>query len=73
MPKSKGTAACLLADKTPPCSNSVVALCREQGFGSPAVCRQAPCMLCTGAFQPQPNFSYGIWLEAKVVSKGFFY
>lgn len=25
-----------------------------------------------GAFQPQPNFSYRIWLEAKVVSKGFF-
>lgn len=73
MLKNRGTARCLPADKTPSCSNSVVSLCRKWGAGSLAVYRQALCTLCTRAFKPQPNFSYGIQLEAKIVSKGVFF
>lgn len=58
-------------DKTPaPCSGWTVSGSREL-----AVLLYAGKLHkhCTEAVQPQPNFSCGIWLEAKIVSKCFLY
>lgn len=60
------------ADKAPTCSNSVAPRA-ERGAGRRAGCMRAPRMLCMEAFQSQPNFSFGIGLEAEVVSKAFSY